>query len=345
MAPQPAARRRAFTLIELLVVIAIIALLIGILLPALGKARATAQDAKCLANVRGTGLSMTMYAQDNNDWFPIFPDNTKTATGRAFSVIEHGPNGERYLNNQRKSGGVAGLFSYEQVGDAEVTFSGGNAQPSSGNPGFLGASPRGLAGKGFDGSDTPLLAEYTDGFSTLTCPRDTLDYYYGSAYSIDYQTRYEDKKADYVPEAPGGPQDVISYNISYLYIAGLRPSEGQVLFPPPIFGDETVTSDISENAWFGYDWQRQRPGSGHEPQSTLDEVGFNPTTGYSKDDNHGDRGGNFVFADGSASFITTNPQYTFFSNPDTAEQAGVEQSSKSINLINKNRSGFTQVVD
>jgi len=63
-------KRKGFTLIELLVVIAIIALLMGILMPALNKARQLAQQMVCGTNLKGIGAAMVVYSADNNDEFP-----------------------------------------------------------------------------------------------------------------------------------------------------------------------------------------------------------------------------------------------------------------------------------
>jgi prepilin-type N-terminal cleavage/methylation domain-containing protein/prepilin-type processing-associated H-X9-DG protein len=70
MRPPNASLRRGFTLVELLVVVGIIALLIAILLPTLHRARMAGQRAACQNNVRQLFVGVSLYCDNNHDWFP-----------------------------------------------------------------------------------------------------------------------------------------------------------------------------------------------------------------------------------------------------------------------------------
>lgn len=319
-------RLAGFTLIELLVVIAIIALLIGILLPALGKARESAKELKCLTQVRAMGTAFTYYADDNKDWYPVIPAQQPDA---------------RYLQNQFTAGGVAGLFSTFQIGDGEATFNpDGSPGSVSGDVGFVGVF--GNPGGYINGSNVPLMRGYLEAFEILVCPSDKIDYYW-SRFPTQSRKLISQARSSKTPEPPVTERDIIHYNISYLYIAGLKQIDPSIQFAPPLWGDETNTGDVSVNAWYGWDWRNNRPGNGNEP-NPVNDFGFDPNTGYAENDNHGTKGGNFVRADGSAAFLKENPQKVFFTDPDDVRD-GERSSSMSINLIKKDRSNKVQVID
>ena len=94
-------RSAGFTLIELLVVIAIIALLVGILLPALGQARASARAIKTGVNLRSAGLGVNNYTSTFNGIFPVsyvYPRDNDTTEWRMADQTDNPPAGVSYLH-------------------------------------------------------------------------------------------------------------------------------------------------------------------------------------------------------------------------------------------------------
>jgi prepilin-type N-terminal cleavage/methylation domain-containing protein len=86
---------RGFTLVELLVVIGIIAVLIGILLPSLSKARESSRRAACLSNLRQLGMMIQFYANDYKDQVPLGYSNGQPWSG--YYICQNGGNPGTFL--------------------------------------------------------------------------------------------------------------------------------------------------------------------------------------------------------------------------------------------------------
>ncbi len=101
-------RPKAFTLVELLVVVAIIALLVSILLPALGQARESAKKVVCGTQIHQIGLGINVYTEDNDDMLPMYMEKDKPTlatlyhNNRVNIVGDHNGDYQPIPGNERK---------------------------------------------------------------------------------------------------------------------------------------------------------------------------------------------------------------------------------------------------
>ncbi len=120
--------KNGFTLIELLVVISIIALLIGILLPALGAARDTAKNAVCMSNQRQIGIAWTVYADSFKEFYP--PSYSHGGSWESMYestkdfMDEVGIGGEAFFcpTHDQRSGNANGYYDWDNLSTSATTM-------------------------------------------------------------------------------------------------------------------------------------------------------------------------------------------------------------------------------
>jgi len=142
--------KSGFTLVELLVVIGIIAVLVGILLPALGRAREQAKITKCASNLRQIGMAILMYANDNHGY--LLPSQVDTG-GTTY------PGGIFWSNQLSALGYIRVPTGVNTDGDSAFNCPDGIQEEFSGTNGFGATSPRDAVNQQYVLQNEPTAAD------------------------------------------------------------------------------------------------------------------------------------------------------------------------------------------
>lgn len=288
-------RREGFTLVELLVVVAVIALLIGVLLPALAGARDAGQKAQSANNLRQIAITKSTYAAENSGDFPVM---SLIADGVDFNGTParqlRRPPKVAFSAGAYKEGGYAALFSLDQTGfSRDAEYRGYNRSQNHSYQQWNVGRGAWQHPPAFD-ADNPqqaLLQSYLTSagdWQILQSPSDALD---GGENGSSFGG-----STGYVPTDITGPEDVTFFNISYMYISGI--SQNWNAPPLPMILDESNHVDAFQGTAQAYIPDAEDPlGTLRNAAPNVEDRGYLPV------DNHGEEGGHIAFTDGSVDFF------------------------------------------